>query len=411
MSQDLQSHGLRANLSSEKMNHFSDEQEDQFFDACEDLSSVSDWDSDCAEDCSSSISGRFRYEFWAENLDGVLERRRKFLKWMGLRLDQDSISVEDTREVFPEKVELDIDRITESSGAVLRSSSSEEGFSSSESSGSSLSNETPEVLENFALMEKFVCEVRNSDDGLEFAQEELAQNRMLGRFSVARSGQLIGSEEFQRNHRPSPLAQPLRQREVEDAKYYFDVKKTIKRGWLRRLGIGMCVVDKNGDAALNPRPLGETMGMGMQRVQVHLYRKRTKELSSLITGQEFQAHEGSILTMKFSLDGHYLASAGEDRIVRVWKVSEDERSSKFNVAGDPSSQCFTIDNVLKQGPLDTDKDKSGKVNKLRKSSDSASAIFPPKVFNLMDKPLHEFRGHSGEVLDLSWSSNGVSIVF
>ncbi|PON73587.1 Coatomer beta subunit [Parasponia andersonii] len=403
MSRDLRSHGLRANLSSEKMNHFSDEREDQFYDACEDLASVSDWDEDCAEDFSSSISGRLRYEFWAKNPDGVLERRRKFLKWMGVRLDRDSISMEDTRDVFPDKIGLDIDRITETSGAVLRSSSSKEGLSSSESRMSSSLNGTPELLESGALLENFLCEVRNSNSRSEFAQGELVQNRMFGRFSIAGSGRFISSEEFQRNHRPSPSVQPSRQRKVEDAGYLFHVKKKVKRGWLRKLGIGMCVVDKMGDAALNPRPLGATMGTGMQRVQVHLYKKRTRELSSLFAGQEFQAHEGSILTMKFSLDGHYLASAGEDGIVRVWKVSEDERSSKFDIAGDPSSQCFTIDNVSKLAHLDMDKEK---LSKLRKSSDSASAIFPPKVFNLLDKPLHEFRGHSGEVLDLSWSSKG-----
>lgn len=411
MSQGLRSHGLRAKLSSEKMTLFSDEREDQFFDACEELSSVSDWDSDCGEDFSSSVSGRLRYEGWGDNVDGVFERRLKFLRWMGLDLDQDLITVEDKTDVFSDKIEVDIDRVKESSGAVLRTSSSEEGFSSSESSTSSLSNETPELLENGALLENFACEVRNSDSVSEFAQGELAQNRILGRFCVARSGQLFSSEEFQRNHRLSPLILPLRQREVDGARYVFDGKKTIKKSWLRRLGIGMCVVDKNEDAALNPRPLGATIGMGTQRVQVHLYGKRSKELSSLFTGQEFQAHEGSILTMKFSLDGHYLASAGEDGIVRVWKVSEDERSNKFDVAGDPSSQCFTTDNFPKLDPLDVDKEKRGKVNKSRKSSDSASAIFPPKIFNLLDKPLHEFRGHSGEVLDLSWSSKGVSIAY
>ncbi|XP_062074664.1 uncharacterized protein LOC133778676 [Humulus lupulus] len=409
VTQNIRSHGMRAKLSSEKMNHFSDEREDQFYDAREDLSSVSDWDSDsAAEDCSSSISGRLRYEVWAENLGDVFERRSKFLKWMSTGLDRDLTLMVDKKNVLHDKIELDMDRITENSGAVLGSLGSEEGLSSSESSMSSSLNETPESLENGALLESFICEARNSNYGSEFLQGELAKNRMLGRFCVANSSQLISSKEFQGNHRPSPLVQvqPLRPREVEDARYFFHVKKIIKRGWLRRFGVGMCVVDKNG--VVNPRPLGTTatMEMGMQKVQVHLYRKRSKELSSLFAGQEFQAHEGSILTMKFSLDGKYLASAGEDGIVRVWKVSEDERSNKFDIVGDCSSQCFAIENVSKLCPLDVDNGKHGKVNELRKSSDSACAIFPPKIFNLVDKPLHEFRGHSGDILDLSWSSQG-----
>ncbi|KAF4351098.1 hypothetical protein F8388_013203 [Cannabis sativa] len=381
------------------MNCLSLERDDQFYDAYEDLSSVSDWDSDSvAEDCSSSISSRLRYEVWAEKLGGdVFERRRKFLKWMSMGLDEDLTLMEDEKNVLNDEIEVEMDRITENSGAVLRNSGfEEEGVSSSESSMYSSSNENG-----------------GSDNGYEFCQGELDKNRMLGRFCVANSDQLVSSKAFRGNQRPSPLVQvqPLRQREVEDARYFFHVKKTIKRGWLRKFGVGMCVVDKNGLGVLNPRPIGTTtttMEMGLQKVQVQLYRKRSKELSSLFAGQEFQAHEGSILTMKFSLDGHYLASAGEDGIVRVWKVSEDERSNKFDIVGDcSSSQCFTIDNVLKLCPLDVvDNGKHSKVNELRKSSDSACAIFPPKIFNLLDKPLHEFRGHSGDILDLSWSSKG-----
>jgi WD40 repeat protein len=36
--------------------------------------------------------------------------------------------------------------------------------------------------------------------------------------------------------------------------------------------------------------------------------------------QEWKAHEGHIWAMSFSRDGRYLASGGQDGIVRVWEV-------------------------------------------------------------------------------------------
>ncbi|GKD56284.1 WD repeat-containing protein 44 [Tanacetum coccineum] len=53
------------------------------------------------------------------------------------------------------------------------------------------------------------------------------------------------------------------------------------------------------------------------RVKVRQNKKRRKELSVVFIGQDIQAHQGSILTMKFSHDGCYLATAGEDGVVRI----------------------------------------------------------------------------------------------
>jgi WD40 repeat protein len=36
--------------------------------------------------------------------------------------------------------------------------------------------------------------------------------------------------------------------------------------------------------------------------------------------QELHSHEGVVWTMKFSRNGKYLASAGQDGVVRVWEV-------------------------------------------------------------------------------------------
>lgn len=387
------------------MNNCSEEREDQFYDAREELSSSSDCDLDCSEESSLSVLGRLRrFEVWAHNLENVQERRQKFIKWMGLDLERDFMTNEEIEDSLHEKAELGIDRLTEDGGAVLRTSGFEDELFTSQSS------EAPESSGNGALEESLNCKVEKLDDGREFKKAEPSDD---GIFELRRVGskQLVSNVEFQRNCSGPPSSQQVLRREVEDARYNVDARKKVKRGWLQKLGIGMCVVDRNWDALLHPGDLESTLKTGMHRVRVHPCRKRTKELSSLYAGQEFQAHEGSILTMKFSPDGRYLASGGEDGVVRVWKVNEVERSDKFNVdaASDSSNVYFTMDQLSKLDLLDVETEKNGKGRRMKRSSDSACVILPPNIFHILEKPLHEFRGHSGDILDLSWSDKGVSI--
>ena len=116
--------------------------------------------------------------------------------------------------------------------------------------------------------------------------------------------------------------------------------------------------------------------------------------------------------MKFSPNKQYLASAGKDGIVQLWYVVEDERSNELDILEiDPSCLYFTVNHLSELKPLFADKEKMCKVSSPRKSSDTACVVFPPKVFRILEKPLHEFRGHSGDILDLSWSRNNVSKLF
>ncbi|EEF39026.1 conserved hypothetical protein [Ricinus communis] len=69
-------------------------EEDQFFEAREDITSLSDSSSDGAEKLDSDdrgavgfFPGSFSYEVWTKNLESPRERRNKFLKWMGLNVD------------------------------------------------------------------------------------------------------------------------------------------------------------------------------------------------------------------------------------------------------------------------------------------------------------------------------------
>lgn len=155
------------------------------------------------------------------------------------------------------------------------------------------------------------------------------------------------------------------------------------------------------------------MGSSIRRqlTRVQSFKKQFKELSSLCIGQEFSAHDGSIVVMKFSHDGKYLASAGEDCVVRVWNITEDERrDNEFEVAeSDSSCVYFGMNDKSQIEPLKTENEKIEKSRRLlRKKSESTCAVLPSKVFSISETPQHEFRGHTGEILDLSWSEKGVN---
>ncbi|KTW32583.1 uncharacterized protein T551_00068 [Pneumocystis jirovecii RU7] len=84
---------------------------------------------------------------------------------------------------------------------------------------------------------------------------------------------------------------------------------------------------------------------------------------------------GAIWAMKFSRDGKYLATGGQDTILRVWMVIGAHNSN-------------------------TNVDK--KVNNDNENSSAYGKITAPVFF---PDPIHEYVGHKSDVLDLSWSKN------
>ncbi|KAK1726299.1 WD repeat domain-containing protein [Colletotrichum acutatum] len=81
---------------------------------------------------------------------------------------------------------------------------------------------------------------------------------------------------------------------------------------------------------------------------------------------------GAIWATEFSTDGKYFAAAGKDQVVRVWAV------------------------------ITTHEERRRHEEEENANGASGERLSAP-VFR--SKPIHEFRGHTGEVLDLSWSKN------
>lgn len=384
-----------------------DDEEYRFFDARDDIpSSLSDSGSDNLESCSNDENGAcssFQYEVWSKGPLSVQKRRSQFFRLMGLGLDGSGHKLMD--EYGGGSFRGEIDRIKESSGAVLRNSFFEYEFCSSRSSLTSSSNDDLDLSRGLSSTENFICRSSDGNNGLECDDNEMGKSISLGQIKVMDGGHLLSCG----NGKPSPSFPLVQQHVQQEIEVTANIPKMVSRGkskWLRRLRSFSCITKREGTIdSLRPIGSDSVVRERVQRVKVRHSKKRLKELSALFVGQDIQAHDGSILTMKFSPDGKYLASAGEDGIVRVWQVVEDERLNEFDIPViDPSCIYFTVNILSEMAPLMTEQEKPSSKS-LTKTADSACVVFPPVVFRILEKPLHELRGHKGEILDLSWSND------
>ncbi|CCG81493.1 Putative uncharacterized protein [Taphrina deformans PYCC 5710] len=119
-------------------------------------------------------------------------------------------------------------------------------------------------------------------------------------------------------------------------------------------------------------------------IRVRASNKPIREFNNLFLAQElFGANEtteaggdassdnraSAIWAMKFSNDGRFLATGGQDMVVRVWRVLSSPSDRMHNNHGE-----IAVDSSLNAG-----------------------------VF--CAKPHREYRGHTADILDLSWSKN------
>ncbi|KAL5818722.1 hypothetical protein ACOSQ4_022564 [Xanthoceras sorbifolium] len=291
--------------------------------------------------------GKLDYELWLNEPRSVKERRKSFLCKMGL------VEFAPDNEIANASEMVGLDRVTECSGAVS-------------SSSVSFVNDAEEI---FVRCEREMnCEAICMVD--EFEQDQMIdQNSDL---EYESTGLSLSVHECHQN-----------QSHFEEGKDCG--KKKVKKWWKRMLSMRKRREDTCVPEVETPNPEKPKTN----RMKVKQKNKSCMEFTALYMGQEIQAHDGYIWTMKFSPDGLYLATGGEDGVVRIWHVASVDSSCKSFIDG------ANFDYTVKEGKARFGKKKLG----------LTPVVIPGKVFQIEESPLQEFHGHASDVLDLAWSNS------
>ncbi|KAK9668436.1 hypothetical protein RND81_13G060500 [Saponaria officinalis] len=356
---------------------------DKFFDAPEEMSSESDCASEDSEDMISQVRhagnanalNNFQYDFWIGNPRSIDERRDDFSRKTGFVIERCQTAREgpDPDDTF--------------------------SYASSETSN----NLQEAVNEGNDLS----CQIQFPNEGRGCDNDNLCHDGTPARVDEEAVCISAAIEEFRRTFDSSKMAPDMVTKEKGSAKVVMKEQQG-KKSWLKRFSFKAATMlgkDKfNENKVYNCR---EVLGSRSQKVRVRSHKKWSKELSSLYRKQEFPAHNGPILAMKFSPDGQHLATGGEDGTLNVWEVIEDNRSPDFDLLSfSPASASlyFLVNGTPNLASFLKVKDEGSLLNKLKKSSDCV--MVPRKCFRLLEKPVHEFHGHENDILDISWSKKG-----
>ncbi|URE05857.1 WD-40 repeat family protein [Musa troglodytarum] len=283
-------------------------------------------------------------------------------------------------------------------------------FEVSDGDGSSVgSGDRREDGDDGAACDDPRCLIRNLDNGREFVVKEFGEDGMWNKLREVGTGRHLTMDEFEICVGRSPIVQELMRRQ--------NVEEAGQRGGGRTDGFskGGTRSKKKGSWLRSIRNDG-SHGLDL-RVKVWQYGKSHKELTGLYMSQAIQAHNGSIWSIKFSLDGRYLASAGEDCVIHVWEVSEIHTKGDLMKVAEENVNFKPFALAISNCPLDPrsvlssvegnhwDKKRRAKIPGGRKSVSSDTVMMPEHVLVLSEKPVCSFRGHVDDVLDLSWSKS------
>ncbi|PWA87290.1 transducin/WD40 repeat-like superfamily protein [Artemisia annua] len=378
------------------------------------------------------------YDVWISSPSSVDERRLRLLRRMGLGRDSA------------------FSRRKTSFSSIIRSKSADHDVSNKKCDVSSTNLEIVPVADSLVSVsnvrdsdEVEFATIRNLDNGKEFVVDEVREDGMCGNVKEVETGRRLTMEEFEMGVGRSPIVQELMRREnVEAAACGGNeglrgedsgngngngngsrVKK--KSGWFKSIkNVASSVAGFKERRSSDERDTSSERGArrsssatddsqdvafhGPERVRVRQYGKSCKDLSALYKSQEIHAHNGTIWTIKFSLDGKYLASAGEDRLIHIWQVGSSDRKGDllFDKQEDVNLNVLLLSNGspelgLGSPKLDMipEKKRRGRLSISRKSTSLDHIRVPETIFALSEKPVCSFIGHEADVLDLSWSKS------
>lgn len=376
------------------------------------------------------------YDAWTAPPASIEERRRRLLIHFGLNPPSRSRSNTNRSSVVDQQISRSVTRSVSDS----EFSGTGNPVNSCEDSGNvELDVDTNEgTRTDVHVDEERKCVIKNLDNGEEFVVKE---DGMWGRLRE------LTLEEFEMCVGKSPIVQELLRRQSVDSTGKNDEfsgqngnlrvdgkMKTFKKkgGWLKSIkSIAGNVVaggyyrerrnaeerdywssergGRRSSSATDDSQDGSHQGV--QRMKVRQNGKSFKEFNGLCLTQEIQSHTGSIWCIKFSLDGKYLASAGEDCVIHVWQISVVDKRGDFvveNGYSNPFSNNESPESAMTAAYVEgshMEKKKRARLPNRKKSVSSDHLVVPDQIFALGEKPVCSFNGHLADVLDLSWSKS------
>ncbi|TKY73855.1 WD repeat-containing protein [Spatholobus suberectus] len=306
---------------------------------------------DCLSPTQESVltEEEFGYEIWVNEPVSVKERRERFLQGMGLADASSKVcSRENMTSSDASSVSLGLERIRDT-GAV--------------------SNACVLPREQVVLSRR---EATSEAQGLFDEQKGCPKDEPEASFE----GKVyeVSCTDREDRHRKA---------EAREKILGYDMGEKKKKSWWKHF-----ISSKKGSGG----KVGSKLNSGTnktRRITVRQNKKRWMEFSALYIGQEIRAHKGLIWTMKFSPNGQYLASGGEDGAIRIWRVTSLNTSSICSTAEDSA----------------VSKMKNGISCSQKKHSSQSFIVLPNKIFKIEESPLQEFYGHTSDVLDLAWSNS------
>ncbi|KAM0859454.1 hypothetical protein ACQ4PT_047185 [Festuca glaucescens] len=375
-------------------------------------------------------------DLWTSEPAPIQERRHRLLQLMGLAGD-------------PSLARFQMGRSASSSSYDDAARSRSDGAASAKPpAGGARLRPTPSDASDAtleAVEEDPSCLIRNLDDGSQFAVREESGLREVG------TGRQLTVEEFELFIGRSPLVQELMRRQSatnsnsnptsnsqsgastpmersSSGSSNGGARSRRRSSWLRSI---RCVAGSVATYSRDDKDTSSEKGGGRRsssatddsqegvarhgpdRVKVRPYGKSGKEFGGLFMNQEIHGHKGSIWSIKFSPDGRYLATAGEDCVIHVWEVLQSGRMRELEDNGtcnpfvtmvcDESSE-LALASVATEGSHWEKKLPAQALHSGRSVSSERLRV-PAHVFALSEKPVITFAGHSDDVLDLCWSKS------